>query len=91
MPTYNFRCNSCSARFNVQATIREMEEGNAAKFACPSCHSNATKKVFSIGSFLGNVFARETKGCCEGGSCCGGPKQGEKNCCGGSSSSSCCS
>ena len=91
MPTYNFRCNSCSARFTVQATIQEMEEGKAVKFACPSCHSNSTKKVFSIGGFLGNVFAREKKGCCEGGSCCSKPKQGEKNCCGGSSSSSCCS
>lgn len=85
MPKYQYRCKDCSFRFEVNATIREMEEGKAVKLACPSCRSRSTKRVFSIGSFFENVFAKETKGCCEGGSCCSSPKTEKKPCCDSSS------
>ena len=85
MPTYRYRCKDCSSRFKVQATIREMEEGEAVKFACPSCRSRSVKKIFSLGNFFGNIFAKEKKCCCEGGSCSSIPKIEKKSCCDSSS------
>lgn len=76
MATYEYKCSDCGNAFNIEATIREKEEGTSDKFACPKCSSKNIKQEFSAGNFIKNIFGggKPSGGCCSGdnnGSCCG--------------------
>ncbi len=44
MPNYDFECQDCHKKFEVRATIKEMEEG---KIACIKCNSKNIKRIFN--------------------------------------------
>jgi putative FmdB family regulatory protein len=68
MPVYEYECNNCGQRIEVEATVKEKEKG--LKVKCPKCGSEDVFQVFScfvMGSDSGND---STPGCgCGGGSC----------------------
>jgi len=68
MPTYTYRCNKCQKKFDVEASIKEKEEGGV-KFNCPYCKSGDTKSVFSLKSFFSKDSGNNGGGCCCGGGC----------------------
>ena len=67
MPKYSFKCKDCEKKFDVEATIKEREEGSE-KFNCPKCKSKNTKQVFSLHSFF-SKDKNEDGGCCCNGKC----------------------
>jgi putative FmdB family regulatory protein len=73
MPIYEYRCESCSGKFEV---LTRFAERDAAQ-ACPSCESTSTKVLVSSFAFAGTGTAESldfgsseasSGGCC-GGSC----------------------
>lgn len=62
MATYKYKCSGCGNVFDIEATIKEKEEGKNEKFICPKCQSKNIKQEFSAGNFIKNVF-RNNK-CC---------------------------
>jgi len=95
MATYVYKCLDCDNVFDIKATIKEKEDGQNNKFACPKCQSKNIKQEFSAVNFFKNVFKDDKKagGCGCGGEVCGpNDKSNEKNsdnCCG-SKNESCC-
>lgn len=86
MATYSYKCSDCGNNFNVEASIREKEEGKSEKFACVKCGSKNIKQEFSAGNFLKNIFKGDKKpeGCRSGGCACGGETKSEakeEGCC----------
>jgi len=69
MPTYVYACEECGKTYEVNASIKEKEEG--LKPNCPQCFSDRSRQVittsFSIRGGDGNV----PFGCNPGGGCCG--------------------
>ena len=65
MPKYSYKCKDCGNKFDVEASIKEKEEGGS-KFYCPKCKSKNTKSVFSLKSF----FSKDKNS--DGGCCCSG-------------------
>jgi putative FmdB family regulatory protein len=68
MPKYSYKCNKCESKFEVEASIKEKEEGSS-KFNCPKCKSEDTKQVFSLMSFFSKDSGSKGGGCCCGGKC----------------------
>jgi putative FmdB family regulatory protein len=67
MPKYIYKCKDCNNKFNIEASIKEKEEGGN-RFNCPKCKSKNTKQVFSLKSF----FSKDKEsgdGCCCSGKC----------------------
>jgi len=66
MPLYEYRCDSCSGRFEVLASFAERE-----RQACPNCDSQQTRVLVSSFGLVavGDGFAAESGdgGCCGGG------------------------
>ena len=95
MTIYNYKCLKCENVFNIEATLKEKEEGGE-KFICPKCGSKEIKQNFSAVNFVKNIFASDNKGgCCGGGDVCDisckpdennssgcGDKKGNSGCCG---------
>lgn len=82
MATYSYKCSECGCVFDIQASIKEKEEGGGSKFACPKCRSKKVQQKFSSANFVKNVFSDGDK---SGGGCCGPNKSGGGNgggCCG---------
>jgi len=72
MPTYEYLCQDCEKKFDIEATIREKEKG--LKVSCPECGSNKTVQL--IGNFF--TFSKRS-GADFGGGCGPNPSPG---CCG---------
>lgn len=91
MATYTYKCLDCAVSFDVEATIKEKEDGRGESFMCPKCGSANIKQEFSITSFVKNVFKddEEKGGCCSDKNCCDvdcAPEENDPSCGG-----SCCS
>lgn len=69
MPKYSYKCNKCESKFEVDASIKEKEEGSN-KFDCPKCKSSDTKKIFSLKAFFSKDLGDKGGGCCCGGGKC---------------------
>jgi putative FmdB family regulatory protein len=72
MPIYEYRCESCSERFEL---LTRFAERDAAQ-VCPACESTKTRVLVSSFAFAGaessdslDFGASESTG---GGGCCGG-------------------
>jgi len=72
MPIYEYRCESCSGKFEVLTRFAERD----ATQVCPSCESIKTKVLISSFAFAGTGGSSEAPdfGSAEGGGggCCGG-------------------
>jgi putative FmdB family regulatory protein len=69
MPKYSYKCSKCENKFEVDASIKEKEEGSD-KFNCPKCKCADTKQIFSLKSFFSKGSGNKGGGgCCCGGSC----------------------
>jgi len=68
MPKYSYKCRKCENKFEVEASIKEKEEGSI-KSSCPKCKSCETKQVFSLKSFFSKDGENKGGGCCCGGNC----------------------
>jgi putative FmdB family regulatory protein len=72
MPIYEYRCESCSDKFEVLTRFAERDTAQV----CPSCESTKTRVLVSSFAFGGAAgessasdFMSESAG---GGGCCGG-------------------
>ncbi len=73
MPIYEYRCESCSGKFEVLTKFAERDSAQI----CPSCESMKTRVLVSSFAMAGGSespsssldFASEQSG---GGGCCGG-------------------
>jgi putative FmdB family regulatory protein len=71
MPLYEYRCNDCSAVFEL---LRPMADREVAA-VCPSCESRASMPLISrvaVHAGSGSDEAPSTSGGGGGGGCCGG-------------------
>ncbi|MFA6541569.1 MAG: zinc ribbon domain-containing protein [Bacteroidota bacterium] len=74
MPTYEYICKECSAKYDVFHKVREIEED----VVCPSCGSAEHRKVMSVtmmsmgGDSYSSSYDSSSSSSCESGSCCGG-------------------
>jgi putative FmdB family regulatory protein len=66
MPKYSYKCQDCDNKFEVEASIKEKEEGGK-KFNCPKCKSEKTKQIFSLKSLFSNDKNSGGGCCCSGG------------------------
>jgi putative FmdB family regulatory protein len=80
MPIYEYRCESCSGKFDVLTRFAERDEAQM----CPACESTKTRVLVSSFAFAGTGDSpsaldfgsgESTGGCCGGscGSCGSGP------------------
>jgi len=72
MPIYEYRCDSCSEKFEVLTRFAERDRGQV----CPACESTKTRVLVSSFAMTGGGesassldFGSEQAG---GGGCCGG-------------------
>lgn len=72
MPTYEYVCADCSARYDIFHKVREVAED----VQCPSCGSAQHRRVMSVTSMSMNGPSSSSSYSsalsCESGSCCGG-------------------
>ena len=71
MPIYEYRCESCSGKFDVLTRFAERDQAQV----CPSCESIKTKVLVSSFAFAGtgdSSSAFEAGGGESAGGCCGG-------------------
>ena len=72
MPIYEYRCESCSEKFEVLTRFAERD----AMQVCPACESTKTRVLVSSFAFAGSGGALESMdlgaGESTGGGCCGG-------------------
>ena len=75
MPIYEYRCESCSGKFEV---LTRFAERDAAQ-VCPACESTRTRVLVSSFAFAGGgslesmeLGGGESAGESSGGGCCGG-------------------
>ena len=71
MPIYEYRCESCSGKFEVLTRFAERDTVQV----CPSCESTTTKVLVSSFAFAGTAGSESLDfGSSEGsgGGCCGG-------------------
>ncbi|MEO8743966.1 MAG: zinc ribbon domain-containing protein [Candidatus Dormiibacterota bacterium] len=80
MPIYEYRCGSCSQKFDVLTRFAERDSAQV----CPSCESTKTRVMVSSFAFAGGASSESADfssaeggggGCCGGGcgSCGSGP------------------
>ena len=65
MPIYEYRCESCSGRFEVLTTFAERDQAQS----CPACSSVRTRVQVSTFAMAGGT---QPVGDFGGGGCCGG-------------------
>jgi putative FmdB family regulatory protein len=71
MPIYEYRCESCSGKFDVLTRFAERDQAQV----CPSCESIKTRVLVSSFAFAGtgdSSSAFEAGGGESAGGCCGG-------------------
>ena len=72
MPIYEYRCESCSDKFEVLTRFAERDRVQV----CPSCESTKTRVMVSSFAFAGAGDSLQSMdlggGESTGGSCCGG-------------------
>jgi putative FmdB family regulatory protein len=71
MPIYEYRCESCSGKFDVLTRFAERDQAQV----CPSCESSKTRVLVSSFAFAGtgdSASAFEAGGGESAGGCCGG-------------------
>ena len=67
MPTYDFRCRTCDAAFEVTRSITD-----TSSTPCPAGHGvEETSRVFTPVAVGGTATAPAPAGGCCGGGCCG--------------------
>lgn len=70
MPTYVYACEDCKITYEVNASIKEKEEGLKPK--CPQCGSHHSHQMITTSfSIRGGDCGNMTLGCNPGGGCCG--------------------
>jgi putative FmdB family regulatory protein len=67
MPIYEYRCESCSGKFELLTSFAEREQPHS----CPSCNSSRTRVQVSSFAFAG-IDTDFSAGEATGGGCCGG-------------------
>jgi len=71
MPLYEYRCETCSGKFDVLTRFAERDSAQI----CPACESTKTRVLVSSFAFAGagESFESQDLGSGEGGGgCCGG-------------------
>jgi len=72
MPIYEYRCESCSGKFDVLTRFAERDEAQV----CPACESTKTRVLVSSFAFAGTGESSSSldfgSGESAGGGCCGG-------------------
>jgi putative FmdB family regulatory protein len=71
MPIYEYRCESCSEKFELLTRFAERDTAQA----CPACESTRTRVLVSSFAVAGGESLESMDfGACEstGGGCCGG-------------------
>ncbi|MFI5168573.1 MAG: zinc ribbon domain-containing protein [Thermoanaerobaculales bacterium] len=74
MPIYEYRCESCSERFEVLTRFAERDSAQA----CPACESSRTRVLVSSFAFAGGGESGPSESMdlggveSSGGGCCGG-------------------
>ena len=73
MPIYEYRCESCSGKFEVLTRFAERDTAQV----CPTCESTRTRVMVSSFAFAGAGDSLESmdlgpKSASGGGGCCGG-------------------
>lgn len=72
MPIYEYRCESCSEKFEVLTRFAERD----ALQVCPACESTRTRVLVSSFAFAGGGDSLESmepgSAASTGGGCCGG-------------------
>jgi putative FmdB family regulatory protein len=71
MPIYEYRCESCSGKFEVLTRFAERDQAQV----CPSCESTRTRVLVSSFAYAGAGDSLETMDMgpsTSGGGCCGG-------------------
>src|SRR5439155_16787257 len=72
MPIYEYRCESCSEKFEVLTRFADRDKSQA----CPSCESMKTRVMVSRFAFAGGADSLQSLdfggGETSGGGCCGG-------------------
>jgi putative FmdB family regulatory protein len=70
MPIYEYRCESCSEKFEVLTRFAERDTGQS----CPACESTKTRVLVSSFAVAGGSEASSALdfGTAQGGGCCGG-------------------
>jgi putative FmdB family regulatory protein len=71
MPIYEYRCESCSGKFELLTRFAERDSAQA----CPTCESTRTRVLVSSFAFAGGESSESLDfGSAEGagGGCCGG-------------------
>ena len=72
MPIYEYRCESCSGKFEVLTRFAERDTAQV----CPTCESTRTRVMVSSFAFAGGGDSLESmdlgSGESTGGGCCGG-------------------
>lgn len=76
MPVYDYQCDQCQTRFEIQASFHEKEIG--LKPECPKCRSSKTHQLLSTGIFVNS--GSDDRGSIPPSFC--GPSSG-LGCCGG--------
>jgi putative FmdB family regulatory protein len=71
MPIYEYRCESCSGKFEVLTRFAERDKAQV----CPACESTRTRVLVSSFAFAGAGDSLESMDLgaeSSGGGCCGG-------------------
>lgn len=66
MPSYDYRCRTCDARFEVRRGLDEP----ARTVACPSGHAETSRVFTPVAVGSGAPTAAPPSGGCCGGGCC---------------------
>lgn len=68
MPTYEYRCRTCDARFELQRPMSEASD----PAPCPAGHADTVKLLSAFASMVPGALPTPVGGGGGGGGCCGG-------------------
>jgi putative FmdB family regulatory protein len=73
MPTYSYKCEDCTTKYEVFHKVREIEES----VICPECGSEKSKRLMTAAGISGfsstsKSFDMPMAPTCAGGNCAGG-------------------
>jgi len=67
MPTYNFVCQKCQNRLEIEASFTDYDKKDPKKFHCPKCGSKKIKQTFTEVFFVkGNKEKNNIRCACGG-------------------------
>jgi len=62
MPTYDFRCTRCDARFETRLSMSAYERGEGR--ICPECDSGEVERAFTAVNVIGSRSSGNGGACC---------------------------